>query len=173
MNQDEAKQQADQDSVDDFVRIRSGILIVAGIDKLGKRKNGNENQGRKPGGYDSPALSKKDVNTARYPSDDYQVGNGQHNKAGTKNPKNNCIEILGQRTVKKIDVAVEDRALGQLPGRIKLLTEIDEAVVTAHHLQVQRQPFLELVEQRLDYFERKTSSSGESGESKTTARKIP
>ena len=128
MNQGKAKQQADQGSVDDFVRIRSGILIVAGIDKLGKRKNGNENQGGKPGGYYSPALSKKDVNTARYPSDDYQVGNRQNNKARTKNPKNNCIEILRQRTVKKIDVAVEDRALGQLPGRIKLLTEIDERV---------------------------------------------
>src|SRR5947207_4276016 len=38
-----------------------------------------------------------------------------------------------------------------------LLTEIDEAVVTAHHLQVEREPFLELVEERLDYFERKAS----------------
>ena len=36
-----------------------------------------------------------------------------------------------------------------------LLTEIDEAVVMAHHLQVDREKFLALVEERLDYFERK------------------
>ena len=36
-----------------------------------------------------------------------------------------------------------------------LLTEIDEAVVTAHHLQVGREKFLGLVNERLDYFERK------------------
>jgi len=42
------------------------------------------------------------------------------------------------------------------PVRQKLLlTEIDEAVVTAHHLQVDRTHFLELVKERLDYFERK------------------
>ena len=36
-----------------------------------------------------------------------------------------------------------------------LLTEIDEAVVMAHHLQVDREKFLALVKERLDYFERK------------------
>jgi len=36
-----------------------------------------------------------------------------------------------------------------------LLTEVDEAVVMAHHLQVGREKFLALVEERLDYFERK------------------
>src|ERR1700710_2246917 len=37
-----------------------------------------------------------------------------------------------------------------------LLTEIDEAVVMAHHLQVDRVKFLALVNERLDYFERKS-----------------
>jgi len=36
-----------------------------------------------------------------------------------------------------------------------LLTEIDEAVVTAHNLQVDPEAFLALVRERLDYFERK------------------
>jgi GntR family transcriptional regulator len=36
-----------------------------------------------------------------------------------------------------------------------LQKEIDEAVVTAHHLQVEREPFLSLVKERLDYFENK------------------
>jgi len=36
-----------------------------------------------------------------------------------------------------------------------LLTEIDEAVVMAHHLQVDREKFLALIRERLDYFERK------------------
>jgi len=36
-----------------------------------------------------------------------------------------------------------------------LLKEIDEAVVTAHHLQVERGDFLDLVKERLDYFESK------------------
>lgn len=35
-----------------------------------------------------------------------------------------------------------------------LLTEIDEAVVTAHHLQVDRETFLTIVNERLDYFEK-------------------
>jgi GntR family transcriptional regulator len=48
------------------------------------------------------------------------------------------------------------------PVRQKLLlAEIDEAVVMAHHLQVDRDKFLALVKERLDYFERK------SGENKT------
>jgi GntR family transcriptional regulator len=37
-----------------------------------------------------------------------------------------------------------------------LLTEIDEAVVMAHHLRVDREKFLALVSERLDYFERKS-----------------
>jgi GntR family transcriptional regulator len=36
-----------------------------------------------------------------------------------------------------------------------LVKEVDEAVVTAHHLQVDRDAFLALVKDRLDYFERK------------------
>ena len=40
-----------------------------------------------------------------------------------------------------------------------LLTEIDEAVVTAHHLQVDREAFLALVQERLDYFERKSQEN--------------
>lgn len=42
----------------------------------------------------------------------------------------------------------------------KLLTkEIDRAVVTAHHLQVNRDTFLALTRERLDYFERKSAAS--------------
>ena len=40
-----------------------------------------------------------------------------------------------------------------------LIKEVDEAVVTAHHLQVDRDSFLELVNERLDFFERKISAS--------------
>src|SRR5437870_6485874 len=39
-----------------------------------------------------------------------------------------------------------------------LVKEIDEAVVTAHHLQVDRDTFLTLVEERLDFFERKAAA---------------
>src|SRR5579871_6419211 len=52
-----------------------------------------------------------------------------------------------------------------------LLTEIDEAVVTAHHLQVDREKFLEMVKDRLDYFERKTTHSGDGNSLKTTPRR--
>ncbi|MEI6195661.1 MAG: GntR family transcriptional regulator [Verrucomicrobiota bacterium] len=42
------------------------------------------------------------------------------------------------------------------PVRQKLLlAEVDEAVVMAHHLQVDRETFLALVKERLDHFERK------------------
>jgi GntR family transcriptional regulator len=40
-----------------------------------------------------------------------------------------------------------------------LLAEIDEAVVMAHHLQVDREKFLALVKERLDYFERKSKGN--------------
>ncbi|HEV2394683.1 MAG TPA: GntR family transcriptional regulator [Verrucomicrobiae bacterium] len=40
-----------------------------------------------------------------------------------------------------------------------LLSEIDEAVVLAHHLQVGREKFLSLIEQRLDYFEQKSNAT--------------
>ena len=39
-----------------------------------------------------------------------------------------------------------------------LVKEVDEAVVTAHHLQVDRADFIALVKERLDYFERKVAS---------------
>ena len=42
-----------------------------------------------------------------------------------------------------------------------LVTEIDEAVVTAHHLQVGRAAFLKLVHERLDYFEQKAAETKE------------
>jgi GntR family transcriptional regulator len=48
------------------------------------------------------------------------------------------------------------------PVRQQLLrTEIDEAVVMAHHLQVDREKFLGLVKERLDYFERKSAVKGD------------
>src|SRR5215216_1022085 len=40
-----------------------------------------------------------------------------------------------------------------------LLTEIDQAVVMAHHLQVERKEFLEMVEERVDFFETKSSQA--------------
>ena len=40
-----------------------------------------------------------------------------------------------------------------------LLKEIDEAIVAAHHLRVGRETFLELVEERLQYFERKLNTT--------------
>jgi GntR family transcriptional regulator len=40
-----------------------------------------------------------------------------------------------------------------------LVTEIDQAVVMAHHLQVGRGKFLELVNDRLDYFEQKSRAT--------------
>ena len=46
------------------------------------------------------------------------------------------------------------------PVRQKLLLkEVDEAVVMAHHLQVDRTAFLTLVKERLDYFEDKKEKS--------------
>jgi GntR family transcriptional regulator len=44
-----------------------------------------------------------------------------------------------------------------------LLKEIDEAVVTAHHLQVDRETFLQTVKERLDYFERKAAAGNDDG----------
>ena len=51
-----------------------------------------------------------------------------------------------------------------------LLKEIDEAVVTAHHLQVDRENFLSLVKERLDYFERKLAARDEHSPKATPRR---
>ena len=40
-----------------------------------------------------------------------------------------------------------------------LLARIDDAVVAAHHLQVHREDFRKLVEERLDYFEKKAATT--------------
>jgi GntR family transcriptional regulator len=50
-----------------------------------------------------------------------------------------------------------------------LLKEIDEAVVMAHHLQIDRDAFLEMVRERLDHFERLASEDEQS--SKMTPRR--
>lgn len=42
-----------------------------------------------------------------------------------------------------------------------LVREIDEAVVTAHHLQVDRETFLKIVNERLDEMERKVADAEE------------
>jgi len=42
-----------------------------------------------------------------------------------------------------------------------LIQEIDEAIVAAHHLQVDRESFTALVQERLDAFERKVSEQSE------------
>ena len=42
-----------------------------------------------------------------------------------------------------------------------LVKEVDEAVVTAHHLQVDRADFIALVKERLDHFERKVAANKE------------
>src|SRR6476659_2464812 len=52
-----------------------------------------------------------------------------------------------------------------------LLKEVDEAVVTAHHLQVDRDAFLALVKERLDYFERKAADAADNNESLKTPRR--
>jgi GntR family transcriptional regulator len=54
----------------------------------------------------------------------------------------------------------EVNALYTKPVREKLLIkEIDQAVVAAHHLRVDRGTFLELVKDRLDHFEDKPNHS--------------
>ena len=50
-----------------------------------------------------------------------------------------------------------------------LLKEIDEAVVMAHHLQINHETFLEMVKERLEHFERLASDDEQS--SKTTPRR--
>jgi GntR family transcriptional regulator len=59
------------------------------------------------------------------------------------------------------------------PVRQKLLvTEIDEAVVTAHHLQVDRETFLAMVNERLDYFEQKAAAASQNRDlGQTTPRR--
>ena len=52
-------------------------------------------------------------------------------------------------------------AMTQQTRQRLLQTEIDEAVVMAHHLRVDREKFLALVRERLDYFENKSSASKE------------
>jgi GntR family transcriptional regulator len=47
-----------------------------------------------------------------------------------------------------------------------LLKEIDSAVVTAHHLQVARAEFLALVQERLDFFERKSAKAEKTNSAK-------
>lgn len=44
-----------------------------------------------------------------------------------------------------------------------LLTEIDEAVVMAHHLQVDSTKFLTLVKERVGYFQRKAAAAKDGG----------
>jgi len=53
-----------------------------------------------------------------------------------------------------------------------LLQEIDEAVVTAHHLQVDREAFLAMVNERLEYFERKAATA-RGDNTRTTPRSTP
>jgi GntR family transcriptional regulator len=52
-------------------------------------------------------------------------------------------------------------ALSQQTRQRLLQTEIDEAVVMAHHLRVEREKFLALVRERLDFFETKASAARE------------
>jgi len=67
-------------------------------------------------------------------------------------------ELEGQGIVETIHgkgffVKKQNSPLTEPARQRLLLTEIDEAVVMAHHMRVDRKEFLALVEKRLDYFE--------------------
>src|SRR5437667_1918565 len=52
-----------------------------------------------------------------------------------------------------------------------LVKEIDQAVVTAHHLQVNRKAFLTLIQERMDYFEGKAAGAQDDKSLKTANRR--
>jgi GntR family transcriptional regulator len=54
-----------------------------------------------------------------------------------------------------------------------LLAEVDQAVVTAYHLQVKREDLLAMVNERLDYFERKAAIAQDGPSSRTDPRRMP
>jgi GntR family transcriptional regulator len=54
---------------------------------------------------------------------------------------------------------VSEPTLSEPTRQRLLITEIDEAVVLAHHLRVGRPKFLALVNERLDYFEHKSATA--------------
>jgi GntR family transcriptional regulator len=56
-------------------------------------------------------------------------------------------------------IANNHAALTQQTRHRLLVTEIDEAVVMAHHLRVDREQFLKVVKERLDHFESKVSAA--------------
>ena len=56
-------------------------------------------------------------------------------------------------------IAHNHAALTQQTRHRLLVTEIDEAVVMAHQLRVDRNKFLEMVRERLDFFESKASAA--------------
>jgi GntR family transcriptional regulator len=56
-------------------------------------------------------------------------------------------------------IANNHNALTQQTRQRLLMTEIDEAVVMAHQLRVDRNKFLDMVRERLDFFESKASAA--------------
>jgi GntR family transcriptional regulator len=56
-------------------------------------------------------------------------------------------------------IANNHAALTQQTRQRLLMTEIDEAVVMAHQLRVDRNKFLDMVRERLDFFENKASAA--------------
>lgn len=52
-----------------------------------------------------------------------------------------------------------------------LIKEIDEAVVTAHHLQISEEQFLKLVAERLEFFREKANSPEQATPSKVTPKR--
>jgi GntR family transcriptional regulator len=54
-------------------------------------------------------------------------------------------------------------ALTQQTRQRMLMTEIDEAVVMAHHLRVDREKFLGMARERFDYFQNKAAAAAEGG----------
>jgi GntR family transcriptional regulator len=55
----------------------------------------------------------------------------------------------------------DNSPLTEQTRRKLLVTEIDEAVVMAHHLQVSREKFMGLVKERVEYFEKKSAAAQE------------
>lgn len=70
--------------------------------------------------------------------------------------------VIESRAGKGCFVREQQSPLRKQVRREMLITEIDQAVVAAHHLQVDRPEFVDLVQERLNHFEQR---------SRTTARK--
>src|ERR1700738_2054354 len=98
------------------------------MNELRETKHGDEESAGNERGYSTPSASAQQIQHSHDGGENDKVCRDQDHDARTKKGEERGVEILRERPVKKIDIAIEDGPFRKPPRSVKLISEINQRV---------------------------------------------